>query len=261
VLKLLKLFGVLFSISLRRAVAFRADLLFELVVACAGVLASLAALSVVFTRTDELGGWRPGEAIVLLGTFQIVTGLRSAFVEPNVQWFGEQVKNGRFDAILLQPASSVFLASLGTTAPLALLQVGLGAGLVVFGLVHGAIGITAGGVAAWLLMVVAAAVIMWSTRGVLAAVVFWAFGLSLDVVYDAIWQFARYPVQLYRHTLQVILTYLLPTALIATMPAGALARGAGWTPVAMAAGVALGSLLIAHLVWRAGLRRYRSATS
>jgi ABC-2 type transport system permease protein len=231
------------------------------VVTCAGVLASLAALSVVFTRTDTLGGWRPGQAIVLLGTFQIVTGLRSAFVEPNIQWFGEQVKSGRFDALLLQPASSIFLASLGTTAPLALLQVGLGAGLVVFGLVHGAIAISAGGFVAWLVMVVAATVIMWSSRVVLAAVVFWAFGLSLDVVYDAIWQFARYPVQLYRHTLQVILTYLLPTALIATMPADVLARGAGWMSVPIALGVALGSFLIAHVAWDAGLRRYRSATS
>ncbi|MGP3970802.1 ABC transporter permease [Streptomyces sp. 6N223] len=259
--KVVKLFGALFSMSLRRSLAFRADLLFELIVTLVGALASLAALSFVFTRTDTLGGWLPGQAIALLGSFQIVSGLRAAFVEPNVEWFGEQVKDGRFDAALVQPAPAIFLASLGTSAPLALLQVALGLGIVVFGIVHASIAITVGGVAAWLVMILAATVIMWSTRVILAAVVFWAVGLSLDVVYDAIWQFARYPVQLYRPVLQVIFTYVFPTALVASLPMEVLARGASLIQVPIALGVATASCVVARGVWRAGLRRYTSATS
>ena len=72
VLKIIRLFGALFSMSLRRSVTFRADLLFEFVLTVVGAASSLAALSVVYTRTDTLGGWTPGEAIALLGTFQVV---------------------------------------------------------------------------------------------------------------------------------------------------------------------------------------------
>lgn len=252
------LFGVLFSLSVRRAVAFRADLLFELLVTIVGAGASVAALLVVYTRTDRLGGWGPGEAIALLGTFQVVSGLRSTFVEPNLQFFGEQVKSGRLDAILLQPAPSILLASLGSCAPTAFIQVGLGVGIAVTGAAQADLMVTAGGVAAWLVLVLAATVVMWATRVVVASVVFWAFGLSLDVLYDALWQFGRYPVQVYRSGLQVVFTYVVPVSLIATVPVQAL-RGEALVVVPVI--VAVGTSTAAWWVWRRGLRRYTSATS
>lgn len=255
--KTARLFGALFSMSLRRSVAFRTDLLFELFLTVVGSASSLAALGVVYTRTDTLGGWAPGEAIALLGTFQILSGLRSAFVEPNVQWFGEQVKNGRFDALLIQPAPTILLASLGTYAPLALIQVAFGLAVVAVA----ASDVTVTAAIAWIVLLLAATVAMWASRVLLATVVFWAFGLSLDVVYEAIWQFARYPVQLYQAQLQLIFTYVFPVALIATIPADVLTRGGGLIAVPIAVAVAAAACVVTALVWRAGLRRYTSATS
>ena len=260
-IKTARLFGALFSMSLRRTVAFRADLFFELFLTVVTAGSSLAALAVVYTRTDTLGGWAPGQAIALLGTFQILSGLRTAFVEPNIQWFGDQVKNGRFDALLIQPAPAILLASLGTCAPLALLQILLGLGVVAFGLVHAGITLTVVGVLAWMVLLLAATAIMWATRVLFATVVFWAFGLNLDVVYEAIWQFARYPVQLYGTPLQLIFTYVFPVALIATVPVDVLTRGGGLIAVPIALAIAAAACTITGLVWRAGLRRYTSATS
>jgi ABC-2 type transport system permease protein len=259
--KIIRLLGALFSMSVRRSVTFRADLLFEFVVTVVAAAASLAALTVVYTRTDSLGGWSAGEAIALLGTFQVISGLRAAFVEPNIQWFGEQIKNGEFDALLVQPAPTILLASLGTCAPLALIQVLLGLGVVAFGLAHAAIAVTAVGVLCWLVLLFAATVIMWATRVLFATLVFWALGLSLDVVYEAIWQFARYPVQLYRSPLQLIFTYVFPVALVATVPVDVLARGGGLVVVPVALGIAGAACVVTGLAWRAGLRRYTSATS
>ena len=260
-IKIVRLFGALFSMSLRRSITFRADLLFEFVVTLVGAASSLAALSVVYTRAETLGGWTQGEAIALLGTFQIISGLRAAFVEPNIEWFGEQVKNGRLDAILIQPAPAIFLASLGTCAPLAVIQVLLGIGIAVFGIVQAAITVTLAGFLAWLVLLTAATAIMWATRVLLAAVVFWALGLSLDVAYDAIWQFGRYPVQLYRPPLQLIFTYVFPVALVATVPVDVLARGGGLIAVPIALFIAVAACAAAGLVWRSGLRHYTSATS
>jgi ABC-2 type transport system permease protein len=189
-----------------------------------------------------------------------VSGLRSTFVEPNLQFFGEQVKSGKLDAILLQPAPSLLLASLGSCAPTALIQVGLGVGIAVTGAVEAGLVVTPGGVLVWLVLIAAATVTMWATRVVIASVVFWAFGLSLDVLYDAVWQFARYPVQVYRPGLQVVFTYAVPVALIATLPVEAL-RGEGLLVVPVAVVVAVGTSTAAWTVWRRGLRRYTSATS
>jgi ABC-2 type transport system permease protein len=106
------LFGALVSTSLRRSLSNRADLAFELVIAVVGAASSLAALGAVYTRAGSLGGWDPASAIVLLGTFQIVSGLRAALVDPNVEWFQQRIKDGRLDHILTQPASLLFTYAL-----------------------------------------------------------------------------------------------------------------------------------------------------
>jgi ABC-2 type transport system permease protein len=259
--KLARLFGTLFSLSLRRQLAFRADLIFEVILAVIGLASSLAALGMIYTRTSTLGGWTPAEAIALLGTFQIISALRATFVEPNLQWFGDQVTSGRFDALLTQPAPAIFLASLGSCAPLALAQAGLGGAVVAYGIHLAGITVTPTTVAVWLVLLLAATAVMWATRCMIAALVFWAFGLTLDAVYEAIWQFGRYPVDIYRRPLRLVLTYVIPVAFIATIPSGVLLHTGKLLVVPIAIGIAVTSCLLAHLVWRAGLRRYTSATS
>lgn len=256
-MRLVRLFGVLFSLSLRRQLAFRADLVFDVLVNVVGLLSSFAALSVVFTRTHSLGGWHINQAIVLLATFQIISGLRATFVEPGLQWFGKTVKEGTFDALLIQPAPAVFLVTTNACAPLALMQVVLGFGLLGYG-AHSA---TVAGVISWIALVVAATATMWASRMLLAALVFWAPDLTLDIIYDSIWQFARYPVTMYRSALRGILTYCVPVAFLATVPAGALVGRTRTVMIAVALGVAGALWLITLGAWRFGLRRYTSATS
>lgn len=260
-MKLARLFWTLFSLSLRRQLAFRADLIFEVILTMMAVGSSLAALGMIYTRTSSLGGWAPGEAIALLGTFQIISALRATFVEPNLRWFGNQVQDGRFDALLTQPAPAIFLASLSSCAPLALAEVGLGGAVVAYGVVVADITVAPAAVGAWLILLLAATAVMWATRAMIAALVFWAFGLNLDAVYDALWQFGRYPVDIYRRPLRLVLSYVIPVAFIATIPAGVLLHLGHLLLVPVAIGIAIGSCLLAHLVWRAGLRRYTSATS
>jgi ABC-2 type transport system permease protein len=254
-----RLFTAMASASLRRSLANRADLAFELAMAVVGGASSLAALGAVYTRTGSLAGWDPASAVVLLGTFAIVSGLRATFVEPNVQWFHQRISGGRFDYILTQPASSLVLATLGGCAPAALVQSAVGAALVAGGLAAQPHPPSAPAVLGWLALVTAATAAAWATRTLTAAVAFWARGLTLDVAYDAAWQFGRYPVQLYRRPLDLLLTYVLPVGLIATVPASALVRDA--TPAADAGALAAAAALCAltTAVWHRGLRRYTSA--
>ena len=78
---------------------------------------------------------------------------------------------------------------------------------------------------------------------------------------DALWQFGRYPVQIYRPPLQLIFTYVFPVALVATVPVELLAHGGGLFAVPIAIAIAAVACVASGLVWRAGLRRYTSATS
>jgi ABC-2 type transport system permease protein len=81
------------------------------------------------------------------------------------------------------------------------------------------------------------------------------------VVYGALWQFGRYPVSVYRQPLRFVLTDVLPMAFISTVPALALTRGAGLILIVVGLVIGIGAIALVGLVWKAGLRRYTSATS
>jgi ABC-2 type transport system permease protein len=260
-MRLLVLLGASMTLSLRRVLAFRADLLFQLLSAAAELGAGLLALGLVYARTDVLGGWTLGEAIVLLGTYQIMSGILATFIEPNVQWFAGRVKSGALDDLLLKPAPGLFLVSLGSCAPLGLIEVALGGVVLGVGLREAG---TVPGVweaATWLVAIGSGVVLVWASRVLLALVALWTPALELDVVYSALWQFGRYPVTLYQQPFRFVLTYVVPVAFVATVPAQALVHGLPASLLlagVLVGGVAFGVVL---LVWRAGLRRYTSATS
>lgn len=260
-MRLIRLFGAIFVISVKREIAFRANFVISGVQTVIMTAAGLVTIGVVFQQTTQLGGWSLGEALVLLGTFQIMSGVLMTFIEPNVRWFAEGVQRGRLDDTLLKPVSSLFLATLGSHAPFGLVQVALGTALIVFG--HRVIGEAPGlwNIAGWLAMMVAGVAITWATRVGLVIVALWAPSFSLDVVYDAVWQFARYPVTIYEQPLRIMLSWVIPLVFISTLPALALTKGLGG--VALLAGVVTGVavVVLVQRAWKFGLKRYTSATS
>src|SRR5258706_3206610 len=144
-------------------------------------------------QVEALAGWRLEEAIVLLGMYQLISGLLATFVEPNLAWFANKVISGELDDLLLKPAPSLFTASLGMCQPWALLQVGLGAAIVVAGVAPLGAQLTAAGVASALLLLLAGAVMARASRVLLARLAFWAPGVEPTVHDSAFRQLGRYP--------------------------------------------------------------------
>lgn len=260
-MRLLVLFGIIFSMSLRRSMAHRTNLVFEGLVSVTSAVAGLLVLAVIFAETETLAGWTQGDVVVLLGTYHIASGILWTFIEPNVAWFRNQVTEGKLDDTLLKPVSSLFLMSLGRCAPWGLFQVVVGMVVVVVGgnLVTPPPDVRNG--LGWLLLMLVAVVLTWSSRVILACLALWAPGFQPEVLYQAAWQFGRYPVGIYPAAIRGVLTWVIPIAFITSLPAQALTRGVSpWWIIAglTAAGC---SVAIVSQIWTAGLRRYTSATS
>ncbi|MFZ5815825.1 MAG: ABC transporter permease [Bacillota bacterium] len=259
-IRLLRLFTRSFSLSLQRELAHRANLLFGLLMTLVQVSAGLATLAMLFTRIETLAGWSHAEVVILLGSFQLITGLMESFVEPNLEWFSEKVTGGQLDDLLLQPVPSLFAVSLSSCRPLSLAQALLGLLLVGGGAAQ--VGtFRPDPVGAFALLLLLGLVIAWATRLLLASIAFWAPGLEASVLYFALWQLGRYPVSVYHRAVRWILTYTVPVAFVATLPTMALTRGAGPGLVLSGLAMAAGAALAARWVWLAGLRRYTGATS
>jgi ABC-2 type transport system permease protein len=261
-MKLLRLFGAGFTMSVQRTLTFRINLLFDLVLSIIGLGATLATVFIVFARTDSLVGWTEAETYVLIGTYQVLSSLKGAFIDPNLSWFPESgIRQGKLDTYLLQPAPTLYLASLAMSIPLALVQFVLGLAVIALGIGdHGHLP-GPGAVLAWTVMLAAGLAATWSMGVLLACLAFWAPRLQLDVFYGSAWQLARYPTDIYRRPLRLVLTYVFPLALIATFPTTTLLNGPHLPVLATSVAVAAVACFLAVGCWQLGLRRYTGATS
>ena len=246
-------------VSLQRDLAHRTNLVMGLLMTSIDISASMVVLGAVFTQAHSLAGWSAAESLLLLGTFQMVSGLFSVFVDPNLSWFTEKVVQGELDDILLKPMPSVLTASLGQCETLPLLRVGMGLILVVAG--ASGLSLTATGLLGFVILLASGMVMTWAIRVMTACLAFWSPGFEPTVLFYALWQFGRYPVAIYPSALRWLLSLLVPVAFAVSFPAEALAHGFNASTLALGLlGAAFFSSL-ALTVWRAGLRRYTSATS
>ncbi|MBX3084794.1 MAG: ABC-2 family transporter protein [Anaerolineae bacterium] len=121
--------------------------------------------------------------------------------------------------------------------------------------------VTVSQIAAFLLLLALGLLVMYSLLLAFAGMVFLSPGFLFGWVFDGLFQMARFPVTLYPGWIRLALTWIIPVAIMTTLPAQALTGEVAAEMVI--GGMLLGLLLFvgATVLFRTGLRRYASASS
>ena len=239
---------------------------FALATVTSGLLLALelVAILAVFGNVDSLEGWSLGDALLLYGMAQTSCGLADLFVG-HLDDLPVWIRTGRLDTLLLRPrpvllqvlASDVDLRSVAKVAQ----------GAVVLGIALAGADVAWSPAAVALLMVsLAAGTVIYAAIWVATvSVSFWLVDsreVSAAFTYGGR-QFSSYPLGIYGAGLRNLARFVVPLAFTAYYPTlGLLDRadplGApGWVAWA-GPGAALAMVAVAGLIWRTGVRSYRS---
>ncbi len=113
---------------------------------------------------------------------------------------------------------------------------------------------------AFLVALFSAAAVVYSIWLALMSLAFWFVAVeNLSVLFDAVYEAARYPVTAYPGALRFLFVYLIPIAWTTTIPASTLTGRLGPATALGAAAVGTLTLVLTRLLWRSALRRYTSA--
>jgi ABC-2 type transport system permease protein len=258
----LRLLFIFFRVSLLNETAYRVNFFIQLFQSLLELGTALAGLAVIFSYTQSLGGWRPDEMLALVGVYFLVGGIISLVIQPGMTALIDSVRDGTLDFTLTKPEDSQLLVSIQRMAIWSLLDLLMGAGVLVTALVRlrEVVGLLEA--AQFLGMLLAGAVIVYSFWLVLASLSFWFVRVeNLLEIFQSMYQAGRWPISLYPGWLRFALTFIVPVAFATTIPAEALTGRLGSTTLLGAVGLAILMFMIARLVWRLGLRRYSGASA
>ncbi|MBI4408949.1 MAG: ABC-2 family transporter protein [Gemmatimonadetes bacterium] len=256
----LALLRAFWSANLAEELQYRGNLIANLlgVVFWMGTAVLTAAL--FFRQAPALGGWSFWEVVALLGVFNTVGGVVEAVVRPNVGRIEQYVRRGTLDLILAKPVDPQFHMSFRRVEAWRSADVLLGLGLTSFALVQLERAPSALELAAFALTLASAVTIVYAIWLTLLTFTFWWVSVdNLEVLFDAVYEAARFPVSVYPGPLRFVFVYLLPIAWITTVPAASLIGRTSPATALLAAGVATAALVLTRRLWWAGLRRYTSA--
>lgn len=258
----LKLLGTLLKINVQQDLAYRVDAVVNILVNLMWLGWELLGLSIVFSNTDTLGGWGRGELIALLGVFRLVNTLMAALIWPNTEKFNAGVRDGTLDYTFLQPVNSLFLITFSRIIVWRVWDIVLATVLIVAGLGMGAGTFAPLNLAGFLLLMASGAAIIYSLWIVMIAFTFWFTKFDNNVtILQALLDAGRYPATVYPPWLRLIVTFVVPIAVATTVPLQALRGDLNGWQVLLFLGVGAASVLVASRIWKAGVRRYSSASS
>lgn len=259
---MLHLIATYFRLGALNELQYRANFWINLLQSSLSLISALAGMAVIFYHTDALAGWQPMELLALLGIYFLMSGFISTFVQPSLERFLQDIRQGTFDFVLTKPRDSQLLTSIRRISIWSLMDVLLGAAVLAIALVRLNRGFSFLQLAQFVVVLAAGAVIVYSFWLILATIAFWFVKVeNILVVFQSMYQAGRWPVSIYPSGLRILLTFLVPVAFAVTVPAEAIVGRLNWTTLLLSLGLAGAIFAAARAFWRFGVRNYSGASA
>jgi ABC-2 type transport system permease protein len=261
-MNVLRLLWAFLRIGAMGELAYRLNFVVRLFQSILELGTALAGVAVVFSYTDNLGGWRPEEVVALIGVYILVGGVIGLVIQPSMEEFIDSIRDGTLDFTLTKPEDAQLLASIQSVGVWELIDILLGGGVLVVALLRLGERVGAGQAAAFALMMLAGAAIVYSFWLILATCSFWFVRVeNVLVIFQSMYEAGRWPISLYPGWMRFGMTFLVPVAFATTIPAEALTGRLEASTLLVALAFAAGLLVVSRLFWRAGIRHYSGASA
>lgn len=257
----LRLYKVLVSQFIKVIMQSKVDFLMGLLGFFFTQFAGIAFLYLVFKQIPTLDEWTFDQLIFIYGFAQIPRGIDHLFTDNIwlVAW--RLVVNGEFDRYMLRPMNVFFQVISEKLQPDALGELLVGFILIGRSLRKGIVIVDGCHIALFIVSIFAGAIIYTSIKLFFASMSFWIkrSGPFLQVAYETS-NFAKYPTEIYGRTIKFIITWIIPFAFVAYIPAKYfLLDISGLATVGTECLIAVVFWLVAYCYFNYGISKYESA--
>jgi ABC-2 type transport system permease protein len=256
-----RIYKSFFVSSFVRELQFKANFLAQIAQQLVWVSFFLLMLLVVYSRTDRVAGWSKGDALVLAATLFFVEGLwRGGFV--SLMEFPQQVRMGTLDFVLTKPVDAQFWVSMRRFKMDQIGSILGGVAMIIWGVASSGLHPSLAQWAAYVILIPCSLAIVYALNVCLMTLAIWFVRVdNLWVLGETVLMSVRYPIDIFGPSLARIMTFYVPLALIATIPARQLTKGFEATSILLGLVWGAIALVVTRVFFRFALRSYGSASS
>jgi ABC-2 type transport system permease protein len=257
-----RLAATFLRVGVMNEVQYRINFFLQLLQSLLTVGTGLVILAVVFSKTDELGGWDRPQLLAVMGVFTLVGGIIRTFIQPNMQRVVEDVRQGKLDHALTKPADAQLLVSIREVRFWQLTDVLVGLAVLTVAVVQMRPATQWLDLVAFVALLLSGLVSIYCFWLMLASASFWLVRINeVQELFDGVFKAGQYPVGIYPGWLRYGLTFIIPLAFAITVPSEAVTGRLAWQSVAVMVGFTIVLLAVSRWCWRRGLRRYGGASA
>ncbi len=257
----MRLYKIFIAQFLKKLMQSKGDMLMGLTGFFLSQAGGIFFLFLVFRQIPALDGWTLEQLIFMYGFAQIPRGIDHLLTDNLWMVSYWYVVNGAFDRYMLRPANILFQVVSETIQPDAIGELLIGMILVIRAIVIGVIPVSPLGVVLFIISIFAGALIYTGVKLLFSALAFWIkiSGPFLQVAYNMA-DFAKYPVEIYARPIRFIISFIVPFAFVAYLPAKYFLTGSGaFTTIGIECIISVILFVIAYMVFDKGTKIYESA--
>lgn len=215
-----KLYGMFLSQYIKTIMQSKTDFFVGFLAFFLIQFGGIAFISLIFLQIPDLAGWTFNELLFIYGLANIPRGIDHIFADYLWLLAGNVVVRGEFDRYLLRPLPPLFQLLSERIQPDGIGEVIIGIILITYASIKGGIEMNLTRALIMAVMVVFATLIYTGIKLFFASLAFW-FKRSQSMLYMfySMSDFAKYPLMIYHKFIRTFITYIIPFALTAYIPA------------------------------------------
>lgn len=248
--------------SLVREMEFRGNFILGLTRQFIWLLVFVLMIEVIFQHVHELGGWQKYEVLIIIALSRITEGIMGVLFIRNIMDLPNRVREGLFDFHVTKPISALFYTTFRRVDIQNLSNVLAGFAILVYAFTLSPQHFSPSSTLFFIILSIAGIVIYYSLLVMASTLVFvldrleflWGFNILMSEPLTV-------PFGVFPTVPRTAITYIIPLAFVVFVPAQSLTGRLAWWQIPLALSFAAFFLLLANLAWRAGLKKYSSASS
>lgn len=261
-MRYLRLYLYFLRFSFSKAMHFRLDFFFRIVMDCVYYLVQFSFFHILFLHTNVLGGWNIEQMQVFISAYILVDALHMTIFSNNCWWLPILINRGDLDYYLTKPVSSLFFLSVRDFAANSFVNLIIASTIMIYFLIQYPGPLTTGRVLGFFSLIVVGTFLYYLVHLLFLLCVFWTQSpRGFGDLFFTVEKVMERPDGIFQGVLRKVFLFVLPFSLMASFPARFLFDENPLSVLLTVISVTSIFFCIVSVVWNKGLKSYSSASS